>query len=202
VNAVEELLERYKAAHAASGSADPRPYLEQVDGIERVELAAHIDRFLAEAPPRAFDPAAFAAFRTDPRRRALVTGILDDVTLAELRQEAGIKRQALAVGIAEHLGLSGREARVRARLHDIEIGEIEPARVRPGVWKALSDVLGTSVDRVRRAAENSFGAGGEAAAVSFARSTPAAPGPAGSLASPEMDRVDDDDDVDRAFFAD
>src|SRR5438046_7044519 len=102
---VEQLLERYKAAHRSSGDADPRPFLDQVSGLERAELAAHIDHYLATATTRSFDPEAFARFRGDPRREALVSRVLDDTTLEDLVKASGLRRMELGRRLAERLGL-------------------------------------------------------------------------------------------------
>lgn len=170
MNTVDELLRSYIAEYEESGDADPRPYLAQARGGERAELASRIDRYLAEAPAPAFDPAKFAAFRADPRRHALVERILDDTTLAQLRTEAAISKADVAKRLALRLGLEGRENRVKARYHDIEAGNVNPARVRPGVWETLAEAFGASVQRLRAAADRAFAAdAGPAPASAFAR---------------------------------
>ena len=57
---VDRLLEEFIAADRA-GVADPAEYLARVDGRDRAELEALIDGYLARAPRRAFDRAAFEA---------------------------------------------------------------------------------------------------------------------------------------------
>jgi hypothetical protein len=198
MTAVDDLLRGYVAEYREAGDADPRPYLAQVSGLDRAELAARIDRFLDRAPPPAYDPAAFAAFRADPARQALVEQVLDDATLTELRAEAALTKAEVGRRLAERLGLTGREGRVKARYHDIEVGNVDPTRVRPAVWSALAEALGASADRLRGAAERAFGGAFEGEAHSFARS-------AEGRASPPVSPVPlkpADDDVDRALFDD
>jgi hypothetical protein len=195
---VDDLLAQYKAEHRRSGDADPRPYLEQVRGLDRAELAAHIDRFLASARPPRFDAAAFARFRSDPTRDQLVSDLLDDATLRELVKESGVPRTKLSRELARRLGVPGRDALVRRRLRDVENGDVEIERVRVGVWEALGDLIGQSADRVRRAAENAGGGLLEAADLSFARS--ALPD---AMALSEAVEADDDERlVDQAFYVD
>src|SRR4051812_27018253 len=95
---VERLFAEYKRAHASSHDVDPRPYLEQVEGIDRDELAVLIDGFLAFAPARPFDTDAFSRFRRDARRQRLVDDLLDDTTQTELARDAGVSRAEVVTG--------------------------------------------------------------------------------------------------------
>ena len=62
---VERLLEQY-AASARSGEADPTPFLDQVEGIERERLERRIELFYMASPseevesPRAWDPVEYS----------------------------------------------------------------------------------------------------------------------------------------------
>src|SRR4051794_5726393 len=100
MSAVEDLLRRYIAEHRSQGGADPHAYLEQLAGTDRAELAIHIDRYLEQAAPRAFDPEAFARFRADPARQAMVESILDDMTLEALRKEAKVSKAEVGETLA------------------------------------------------------------------------------------------------------
>jgi len=197
----DEIFSRFVAEYRSAGDADPRPYLDELAGVDRAELVVRIDRFLETAPPPAFDVAAFARFRANADRQRLVADVLTTSTLAELRQ-AKTKRK-LAASLAERLGLSAHETTVRARYHDIEAGNVDPARVRPSLWEALSEVLGTTVERVRDAAETAFTgpAAGPNAGVAFARH---AYGPPAVLSAADSDLRDENTDriVDEAFFTD
>ena len=196
---VDEVLRRYMARHRAEGEIDPVPYLDEVPPGERDELAARIDRYLAEAPRGPFDAAAFARFRADPRRRAMVERILDDATLRTLRREATLTKAGVGRALASALGLAGHERDVKARYHDLESGSIDPARVHPRIWEALAGALGTSVERVRGGAESAFAARPDAiGGAAFARTADAVAVDVLAMAvSPPEDDV-----VDRAFFED
>ena len=203
MNSVETLLEQYKAEHRTSGDVDPRPYLAKVAGVERAELAAHIDRFLTISGSRLFNPAAFARFRDDAARNELVSRILDAPTLRELVKASGLKRAELIRRVAGRLGLVGHETKVRGRLRDIENGDVPVDRVRPSVWDALAEVIGESADRVQRAAENAIAERGlgASAAPGFARQSRRTDELCFSVADAA---INDDDDhlVDAAFFLD
>ena len=83
---VQELLSSYIAEHRRQGRADPIPYLDEVEGSERAELAALIDHFLVTAPRRPFDAAAFVRFRARGDVAAMSQRVLaaDPQTLEEL----------------------------------------------------------------------------------------------------------------------
>lgn len=198
---VDELYRRYVSAYRDNGDADPRIYLDQLRGVDRAELAARIDRFLDSVPPPAFDATAFARFRADPRRHALVTQILNAETLAELRADAALTKRAIGEALADELGLAAHANAVRARYHDVETGNVDPRRVRSRVWDALAGILGASAEKLRDAADRTFsGAPGQPGGAAFARSEQAGSG----AASPMSDIVADsgDDEVDRVFFGD
>ncbi len=57
---VDRLLEQYIQQHRSGGDASPRPYLDQLEGTDRAELATLIDAYLARAPGREWDPEAYA----------------------------------------------------------------------------------------------------------------------------------------------
>lgn len=198
MSTVEDLLSQYIAEHRAAGDADPAVYLAKVTGIDRAELAAHIDRYLTEAPRPSFDADAFARFRGDPRRQAMVERILDDATLEDVRKQAGISKTRAGEALARSLGLAGREQRVKARYHDIETGNVDPSRVRPRVWEALAAILGASAERLRSAAESAFGAAGARAEASAFTRLGGTAEVFASLAEPSAE----EDAVDRAMFED
>jgi hypothetical protein len=199
---VDELLRRYVAEHRAAGDADPGPYLERVRGADRAELAALIDGFLAQAPQPPFDPVEFARFRSDPRRRALADRLLDDATLRQLRQAAGVSKAQVGSRLAAALGLEGHEQQVKARYHDIEQGWEDPDRVRQRVWEALARLFGAPLERVRAAAAAAFEGGLESPVVTpvFARADLLAAAPA----LVDLDAAVDpgSDVVERALFED
>jgi hypothetical protein len=204
MSTVEELLHRYIADQRASGRANARTYLEQASGQDRIELAAHIDRYLAQAAGRPFDADAFARFRADPRRQAMVERILDDTTLEALRRQASVSKVRLAASLAAALGLAGRQQQVKARYHDIETGTVDPSRVRPRVWEALADMLGATAERVRASAESAYtNAGGGLSGQAYARTAVTSVGATPVRTTRATgDHDTDEDAVDRVFFED
>ena len=56
---VDRLLNQYTEEHRAGGTADPIPYLEQLEGTDREELATLIDGYLQRAPAREWDADAY-----------------------------------------------------------------------------------------------------------------------------------------------
>ncbi len=56
---VEKLLSHYITEHRAGGAADPIPFLDQLEGVDREELSALIDGYLQRAPGREWDAEAY-----------------------------------------------------------------------------------------------------------------------------------------------
>jgi len=136
--------------------------------VERAELSLRIDRFLQRAPAPAFSAEAFARFRADPVRQAMVERVLHPETLATLREASKLTKTDTAAALADRLELGGHELAVKARYHDLEAGNTNPARVRLRVWEALAEILKAPADKLRTAAETVFG-GEQAMAPAFAR---------------------------------
>src|ERR1700712_4117311 len=111
---VQRLLEAFIAEDRAGGSADPAAYLARTSGVERAELEALIDGYLARAPRRAFDRAAFEASPAAARVVASLAGSSGTwpALLPRLRDRARLKRDVLVARLAAELGVGGREAKV------------------------------------------------------------------------------------------
>jgi len=64
--------------------------------------------------------------------------------LESARLEASIKRPALLTQLAERLGIrdAAAQERLNERYHELETGQLEPARVQPALRDALGDLLG------------------------------------------------------------
>ena len=202
MSAVDDLYRRYVSEYRAAGDADPRPYLDELAGVERAELSLRIDRFLQHASVAAFDAEAFARFRADPARQALVDRVLNPETLANIRAASGLTKADTASALAERLELAGHELAVKARYHDIETGNTDPARIRLRVWEALSAVLKAPSEKLREAAENAFG-GGQAFVPAFARGPLRSSRPGTwQFMTPFEDPDAADALVDRVFFED
>jgi hypothetical protein len=198
---VDQLLREYIAEHESGGEADPRDYLRRLEGADRRELQARIDRYLDDAPESPWDESAFQAFAEDPRTRETLQRLDDALTdLAELRSRAGLQKKDLAARLAGALGLTGGERHIERRYHQLETGQIDAERVKAPVWQALADVFGATAEAVRRAAGQVERPGGPA--MTFARSmrsAPAAAPPPAAMASYSED-PDDSAGVDDLFL--
>lgn len=193
---VETLLRAFISDYRATGRPHARRFLDELTGTDRLELEAYIERFLADEAERPFDPEAFARFRADPVRAAMVERIVDDTTLEQLRRRAGVSKARVAEALAAALGLAGRERQVKARYHDVERGAVDPDRVRRPVWEALAELFGQRAERLRDAAVTGFsGPADEAPQVAFARTDMPVMGVDARPAA-----GGDESDVDRAFF--
>ena len=197
MSTVDELFERYKAAFAAGEGSDPSPYLELVSGGDRRELSALIDGFLARGARREFTPEAFAAAQATPLARRVMASLSETwpELLPAARDRAGILRADLVTRLAEALGVTARRDKVERYYHQMEKGLLEPAGVSERVLRALSEIVGVSVERLR-AAGRAIPPPPPAAAPTFARvaSQPRmASRVAGSAAAepPEWDEVDE-----------
>jgi hypothetical protein len=136
--------------------ADPSAYLARVSGVDRAELAALLDGYLARAPRRAFSRAAFEASPA----RGVVEGLdrsLSGVSgawpalLPRLRDRARLRRAELVARLAESLGVAGREAKVGGYYHAMEQGTLPAWGVSDRVLEALGRIVGESASVLRAA---------------------------------------------------
>jgi hypothetical protein len=155
---VKRLREQFIAEFDAGRAPDPGEYLAQVEGADRRELEALLDAYLEQAPRRPFEPAAFAASPARAVTHDLVQA-LDGragtwpVLLPRLRHAARLRRAELVQRLAATLGVTGRESKVERYYHEMEQGLLEPRGVSDRVLDALGDLLGTTRERLREAAE-------------------------------------------------
>jgi hypothetical protein len=155
---VERILAEYKEAHGSGGDADPRPFLARVPGVEREQLAGLIDAYLARAPRRPFDAAAYrdspAVTAADAAQRALAGSAgLWPVLLPRLRNEARIRRADLVAELAARLGAQSRRDKVALYYHEMEQGRLPAAGVSDTVLEALGRIVGYGKEALRRAGE-------------------------------------------------
>src|SRR3954452_3804002 len=148
---VNQLLEAFIAADR-TGVADPADYLSRADGLDRDELEALIDGYLARAPRRAFDRAAFAA--------SPAVGVVASLAgssgtwpalLPRLRDHARLRRAELVARLAAGLGGGGREAKVASYYHAMEQGTLASSGVSDRVLEALGRIVGESAAVLRAA---------------------------------------------------
>ena len=110
-----------RGVHGGRTRPTRRPFLTQVSGRERAELAALIDAFLERAPRRAFDPEALrsspAAAVAESVHRSLAgsSGMWPSL-LPQLRHRAQLKRADLVAQLAERLGAAGTDREGRPLL--------------------------------------------------------------------------------------
>jgi hypothetical protein len=149
---VQRLLEEFIAEDRAGGVADPAAYLARASGLERAELEALIDGYLARAPRRAFDRAAFDA---SPAARIVASLAGSSGTwpalLPRLRDRARLRRTELVARLAAELGVGGREAKVASYYDAMEQGTLASSGVSDRVLEALGRIVGESAAVLRAA---------------------------------------------------
>jgi hypothetical protein len=155
---VERLLAEFKQAHRSGAGSDPRPFLERVSGTEREQLAGLIDAYLARAPRRGFDEAAFRdspamAVAESVQRSLAGAGGLWPAVLPRLRTQARIKRADLVAELAARLGAESQQAKVASYYHQMEQGLLPAAGVSDTVLEALGSIVGSTRAALRRAGE-------------------------------------------------
>jgi hypothetical protein len=176
---VDRLLGEYVFEHRGGGDADPRHYLEQLQGADRAELAALIDGFLARQPRRSFDAAVFRGSAAEALVESLDTSLrgqagLWPALLPRLRDDAQLKRSDVVARLAEALGAPDELEKVAGYYHQMEQGLLPPAGVSDVVLDALARIVNVSAAALRRAGEAIAPTGADRFAESvFARATPA-----------------------------
>ena len=173
---VDRLLAEYVAEHRAGGDADPREFLTRASPLQRTELAALIDAYLARAPRQQFDEASFrgsTAERTvDELERAIAGQAgLWPALLPRLRDRAGLKRSELVERLAAALGVGDREDKVAGYYHEMEQGLLPAQGVSDRVLSALGQLVGETTQALRDAGHALVptGEGPAAAPAAFAR---------------------------------
>src|SRR3954452_16328693 len=148
---VQRLLEAF-IAEERSGMADPAGYLARVEGADRDELEALIDAYLARAPRRPFDRAAFEA---SPAAGVVASLAGSSGTwpalLPRLRDRARLRRAELVARLAAELGAPDREAKVGDYYHAMEQGTLRSSGVSDRVLKAIGAIVGESAAVLRAA---------------------------------------------------
>ena len=161
---VEQLLRDFVAAFEADGEANPRTYLDQLEGVDRSELEVLIDAYLERAPAREWDPEAFERSGgrelADRLHASLVGGGgLWPTLLPRLRNRAKLKRGELVARLASELGVEDRTEKVRDYYHEMESGLLPSEGVSDQVLDALAGALGSTREALRRRARACRGRG-------------------------------------------
>jgi hypothetical protein len=204
---VDRLLSEFIAEDRAGGVADPSAYLARVSGRERDELEALLDGYLARAPRRSFDRAAFELSPAQAVADALDRSLSGSsgtwpALLPRLRDRARLRRAEVVTRLADELGAGDREAKVAGYYHAMEQGTLPAGGVSDRVLEALGRIVGESATALRAAgfamtgpapppaapsaAFARVGSPDEAFAAAAAAPPPAAPEPP----SEEFDEVD------------
>jgi len=201
---VDRLFTEFKQQYRDAGSADPRRFLEQLDGVDRRELEVLLKGFLERAPRRRWDPDAYAqspaSVLVDRLDRSLhgQSGRWPSV-LPALRDKAKLRRTDLVKRLATALGVEGREKKVEAYYHEMEQGLLPASGVSARVLEALGEIFGAPAEALRRAGESPRGPASEQTdAVVFAR---VAPAPSAEITphSPGRPSEEQWDEVDQLF---
>lgn len=202
---LERLFGEYKAAHQASGDADPRPFLARVVDGEREQLVALIDAYLTRAPRREFDAAAFrdspaAAVAESVQRSLAGSSGLWPTLLPRLRNQARVRRADLVAELAARLGAQGQQDKVASYYHQMEQGLLPESGVSDTVLEALGRIIGYSKEALRKAGQMPAAGGASAApGAVFARTKPSEPSGAASVPAEPAASASEWDEVDRLF---
>jgi hypothetical protein len=188
---VDKLFSEYRQAHRSGDDADPSIYLERLEGVDRSELAALIDAYLARSPGRAWDADLYAGSAAERAVERIASEWVDwelapeptgwPELLPALRNRARLKRQELVQRLADALGVSDERDRVAAYYHDMETGSLAPEGVSNRVLDSLAEILGETRERLRAAGSAMSGEVIAEHKISFARK---------ALPSPEFDALD------------
>ncbi|MGI9021366.1 MAG: hypothetical protein ACR2G3_11730 [Solirubrobacterales bacterium] len=159
---VERLLSEYITEHRAAGQADPVAYLDQLEGIDREELAVLLDGYLQQAPGREWDAEAYQGSSAERLTESLAKSLsgqagLWPVLLPRLRERAQIKRAELVEKLAAGLGVGESTEKVAGYYHEMEQGTLEAEGVSGRVLDALAGIVGASAESLRRAGQNLAG---------------------------------------------
>jgi transcriptional regulator with XRE-family HTH domain len=109
------------------------------------------------APEPEYDGAAWAALAADgavARAAAVINADAAEswsTLLPRLRERRGLSLDALARRLSERLGLTGREAKARAYLEDLEHDRLRPERLSRPLLDALAALLGAPAAWLERA---------------------------------------------------
>lgn len=207
MNDVERLLREFQRDFEAGRAASPSELLARVEGSDRAELEALVDAYLARAPRRPFDRAAFEASPA----RALVEDLAEALegeagtwkaVLPRLRDAARLKRSELVRRLAAGLGVAEREEKVARYYHEMERGLLDPAGVSDRVLSVLAGLIGTTPKRLRDAGSGMGPVGEPPGAAAFARAAVPAEEHRDQMlaaAPPSPALTGEPDEVDRLF---
>jgi hypothetical protein len=143
----DRLLGEFIDAWNAGERPDPDAFTRRAEGVDRVELEAGIEAFLAVAPLPRYDAATLAALRAEPAVRAMARAAAADATamptlLARLRARARASLDDVARALGRAFGWDAAgERRARGYLEALEAGRLDPSGVSRRLTVALADAL-------------------------------------------------------------
>jgi hypothetical protein len=188
----ERAFEEFVAARERGEQPDPAAAIASVGQADREPLAAMLATYLAAKPGTVTEEHVMArAARPDSQPPVAWVELLP-----ALRARTGTTRGALVTRLAEMLGFPDARAQVDEHVHDLETGQLEPARVRPPVVAALARILKVPeavLEMGQRAAPPDTVV--KAFRPAFLREAPAAAPPPAAEASEAAPRVAEIDDL-------
>jgi hypothetical protein len=207
----DPLIEEFIVAWNAGKRPRVDDYLERAPTGERERLAGLINAFLDQAPTPAFSQKTFDEIKREPTVSELAA-LVDSKAgfwpslLPRLRRRAELTRDQVVERLADALGVTGKEAKVKFYYHRMEVGTIEPAGVSRRVLEALSQIFGVKLSEIEEAGDFT-GFGPAASAAPYLRAADARE--AANLS--RMERIEDaslgaprsgpdEDEVDRLFL--
>lgn len=202
---VEQLLQQYVEEHRTAGDADPRPYLNKLDGIERVQLEVLIDEYLQRAPRRDWDASAYAQSRASVTAESLARSVggeggLWPSLLPRLRNRARIKRADLVAELASRLGAQSKRDKVARYYNQMEQGLLPAEGVSDSVLTELGRILGQTAETLRQAGRAVGPSGAEPSGTSAAFARMAMREPDVTVAQTVRSAAEEDwDEVDQLF---
>ncbi len=128
----------FVAAWERGERPDPAAAIAAAADADRGPLAAMLAAYLAQNPREDVTEAEVVARAADPSSEP-PRGWPE--LLPALRARTGTTRGTLVARLAEMLGHPDARAQVEEHVHDLETGQLAPARVRPPVVAALARIL-------------------------------------------------------------
>ena len=165
MSTTNETFAAFCAAFERGERPNPNDYIVLVSGPDRLALDAMIDHYLTyDAPTRPYEAATFAESQQTPLMQRIGQIATEPAAerdaeegwatlLPALRQRAGLRRGELARQLAVQIGLQGHENLVDEAYHEMESGGLSAETVKEPVLVALSRLLDSTVETLRRAGQ-------------------------------------------------
>jgi hypothetical protein len=158
MSTADRLLSEFIDAWNSGERPRAETYLERAPAEERDELAGLINTFLEHAPTPDYSDEAYAELAREPAVQE-ITRLVDAEAglwpslLPRLRRRVRLKREEVVAGLAELLGVQGKESKVAVYYHQMETGSLDPGGVSRRVLDALGKVLRVDPGEIQEAAD-------------------------------------------------